>query len=74
MLVNFVDMQLRLQQVQALAHNIKFYLHYMSVTFIRNELQKYIFRYILISTNCDHTSNKKNRRRRFNLSKYKNST
>ena len=59
MLVSFVDMQLRLQQIRTLAHNMTFVLHHMSVIFMRSELQKCNFRYNLITTNCDHISEQK---------------
>jgi hypothetical protein len=59
MLVHFVDTQLRLQQIQTLAHNRKFFLQCISVTFIRYELQIFFFRYILITPNRNHTSNQK---------------
>jgi hypothetical protein len=69
MLVYFADMQLRLQQIRMLAHNMTVFLHYMFVFFIRSELQKYIFRYNIITTNCDHIANQKNRKRSVNLPK-----
>ena len=40
MLVYFADMQLRLQQIRMLAHNMTVFLHNMFVFFIRSELQK----------------------------------
>jgi len=59
MLVYFIYMHLRLQQIRTLAHNMTLFLHHMSVIFIRSELQKYFFRYNLITTNCDQISNQK---------------
>jgi len=59
MLFYFADMQLHLQQVRMLAYNKALFLHYMSVIFIRSELQKYIFHHNLITTNCDHIANQK---------------
>jgi len=58
MLVYFVDMQLRLQEIRTLVHNMTLFLLLMPVIFIISELQKYIFRYNLITANCDHISNK----------------
>jgi len=69
MLVYFIDMQLRLQQIRTLAQNMTLFLHYTSVVFIRSELQKYTFRYNLITTNCDHISNQNIGYSRVNLSK-----
>jgi len=58
MLVYFADMQLRLQQIRMLAHNMALFLHYIRYLY-KIWVTKIFVRYNLITTNCDHIANKK---------------